>query len=333
VGCGIGMFLHLVNEQDISVYSLYGTEYSDKFRNYVSGKWGFNVTKEPEEFNKKFSFISLYHTLEHASKPDELLTRLKSMLDPNGLIYISVPIWMEKIINLSGGQTADDFEDYFHLNHINCFTKDSFNNLLKKVGLEVVRRDDVMLGATVLCKAVNPSGDIQKTDYLEVVKDIEKIKKAIELFRAKKFGEAIDVFPKYPDAYIHKACSGDNCKNFETQVELYEKALKAMPGDYGITRQYAGMLVQWDGSKGEPALTNNIRQAKEMFEGIVNLKHEPFCYESLMDINLRYLKNYKEALKWINEWKKYDIEKGKNMFGAEAYIYSNKKENDEIKTQ
>jgi SAM-dependent methyltransferase len=321
VGCGIGMFPFAVKKDKINAV---GTEYSKALANYARGKYGLDIMEEIEDFNTKFSFISFYHVLEHIPNPDIIIDRAIKALSPGGKIYISVPIWLDKIINTSGGAIANDFEDYFHLNHCCCFTKTSFFNLLKMKKLKIVRKDEDILGMTVLCEydeSIESKYDIEK--YESIVKTVEKIKAAIELFEKNKFGEAVGVFKRYPDAYIHKALNGDNSKNFQAQVEIIEAGLKEMPEEYPLLRQYAGVLLQWDGSKGEPAYSNNVHKAEEIFEKLVNIKRDPFCYESLIDLNMRHKKDYKKALYWINEYKKHDLEATKNIFGNEAYIYAN----------
>jgi len=190
--------------------------------------------------------------------------------------------------------------------------------------LKIVRKDENILGMTVLCEYdeyIESKYDVEK--YESIVKTVEKIKSAIELFEKNKFGEAIGVFKRYPDAYIHKALNGENSKNFTVQIEIIETGLKEMPEEYPLLRQYAGVLLQWDGSKGEPAYSNNVRRAEEIFEKLVNIKRDPFCYESLIDLNMRHKKDFKKALFWINEYKKHDLEATKNIFGNEAYVYAN----------
>ncbi|OYO87024.1 methyltransferase family protein [Lachnotalea glycerini] len=91
IGCSVGYFLSAVSEK---VNGVYGTEWDSKARSYIErviDNPKIKVAKNPEDFEKKFDKIFLFHVLEHIENPIIFLKRLKKLLRENGKIYIEVP--------------------------------------------------------------------------------------------------------------------------------------------------------------------------------------------------------------------------------------------------
>lgn len=100
VGCGIGTFLHLVQQQ-VSDAVLVGIELSTvdiraakEFYglDVFAGSLGEYARQHPAE---RFDIITLHHTFEHFPEPRAELRRVKQMLAPGGCLYIAVPNIMD----------------------------------------------------------------------------------------------------------------------------------------------------------------------------------------------------------------------------------------------
>ena len=148
VGSAYGLFLKWVKsglpEADIS-----GTELTETFRKIAYYE---NEIKLSEEFDysKQYDLICSYKVAEHIPDIDIELRKQVLCLKPGGKYYISVPIWFKQLNNFGAG--GFDIEYYYHTNHINVWTQKTFETLLKKVGLKVIKFDDKIYDNTYLCE-------------------------------------------------------------------------------------------------------------------------------------------------------------------------------------
>ena len=227
---------------------------------------------------KKYDFISYYHVLEHIQWPEKELEKAKSVLKDGGYLYISVPTWLD-ILDESAGTPCLDFENLYHINHINVFTEASFENLLRNAQLDIVMINKTYYCYTVLCK-VNKSikPNIVKEKYADIFDKITTNKKAIDALNAKEYDHAIQLWPKYPDAHIMKTMSKDLMKDFEGQRKVLEDALALMPEYYKLTSHIAKLYFQWDEQlPGNKFYSNNIKKAEKYLE--IHEKNKPFSGE------------------------------------------------------
>lgn len=299
VGCAQGSFLNALKEYGFK--NLYGTEYSKAFASFGKNEYGLNITDEIDE-TKKYDFISYYHVLEHIQNPDKELRIVSNVLNDNGLLYISVPDYMD-MLEEKGGSTTNDFENYYHLNHVNCFTFKSFRNLLNVSGFEIIKEDTYLYGYTVLCKKAEKK-PIEKENYLEKTSILEMQKKAIDLLLDKKYEDAYKLYPKYPDAYIFNSLSKESMKEFEPQIEILTEGLKNCPNNYRIENQLAKVYFQWDENTPEKQFySNNVKKAESIFLNCFTNK--PGAEENLYFLALieaRYKNDYDKAVEYIREF-------------------------------
>ena len=75
---------------------------------------------------KLFDILICSHVLEHVSDPGDFLSKLRSRLSPDGVIYIEVPLEIWQGIHISKDPVT----------HINFFTVDSLKNALLLHGLQ-----------------------------------------------------------------------------------------------------------------------------------------------------------------------------------------------------
>lgn len=81
----------------------------------------------------KFDVITMWHVLEHLEHPTELLSELRSMLAPGGVLVVSVP-------NFSSWQSEVFKGGWFHLDpprHLLQFEPDTLAECLKRSGFEI----------------------------------------------------------------------------------------------------------------------------------------------------------------------------------------------------
>ena len=93
VGCGTGDFLLVCKKNG---WSVTGVEPNKNAKNLAESKLAINRTSiiysELEEINSiKFDVITLWHVLEHVPNLSAYISKLKSLLKPNGVLLIAVP--------------------------------------------------------------------------------------------------------------------------------------------------------------------------------------------------------------------------------------------------
>jgi SAM-dependent methyltransferase len=83
-----------------------------------------------KSYDGYFDLIIMRHVLEHFSRPDVVLEKIKKVLSPEGLVYIAVPDSLHPRPPFT--------DDFIRVVHTYYFNKPSLSNLLHKSGLEIV---------------------------------------------------------------------------------------------------------------------------------------------------------------------------------------------------
>jgi len=259
-----------------------GSEYTTTFRRFSEHFYGVPLTEKLEP-KHKYDFICFYHTLEHMVAPDKKLLEHKALLKDDGVIMISVPEWFSVLEDLSGAGLLT-VRNYFHEYHINCFTRQSFLNLLAKCGLKIVKIDDLVYGMTVLVGKSDKHYDRKNEDWQVIDKQINQVKVAIELNAEQKFRPALEAWNKFPGAYS-RLIFDHYRKDMDRQEATFEEAFKLMPGDLGL--RLARGILYYQHAQYELAL-KEIEAVADVKPDIDCLMHIAWCYE--------HLGRYKEAL-------------------------------------
>lgn len=259
-----------------------GSEYTLTYRRFSEHYYGIPLTEELEP-KHKYDLLIMYHTLEHMVNPTAKLNYHASLLSDNGVIMISVPEWLNECENLAqvGKFTI---ENYFHENHINCFTRNSFNNLMNICGLEYVKQDYEQYGMTMLVKKgqIKP---IIKEDWNKINNDIDKIKTAIKLFTENKFKEACEVWQNFPDAHLRLIF--DLYRKDPSRQEAYFAKLKdVMPNKLQVKQAQAVWYYQFD----------KLDESLKLFQELIENKpcDEVFIYTGYI---LERMGKYQEAMR------------------------------------
>lgn len=200
-GAAIGLVLHWL-KQLIPQAQVYGTELTTTYRRIAKHEFNIDLT-EDVDFSKKYDLIISYKVLEHQLDADIFLRKCVESLSSTGLVYISVPMWFECASDF--GKGGFDLEYYYDTNHVNVWTRNNFESLLTKCGLEIIKQDHEMYDSTYLCKR---NDELMKSIrvYDKPEKNIElmdNMKKAYLAFLDQDYEKAVSLFPNYPVAWVN----------------------------------------------------------------------------------------------------------------------------------
>lgn len=281
--------------------NLHGTEFSESYRAFSKHEYGLELSQDLDDkiLNNKYDFISYYHVLEHCQFPKDELEKIKALLKPDGYLFLSVPTWFN-ILQESSLEATNSFEHYFHLNHVNCFSDNSFENLLKICGLKIIKADKVIYGYSVVCvlDEEEKKKKFKVDDIDEIKQKLERQKKAIEYFCQGNMEAAIKEEPRFPEAYLELARKWENMKEFERQKEIIEKGVEEMPDNVTINESLANLYFQFDDNKPDNPkfYSNNIRRSEDILLKTIQRRPSDRCFFLLGMINAVYKKDYETAI-------------------------------------
>lgn len=242
IGCAIGYFLNYLKMVGHPVENLYGTEYTVSFANFAKNFYGLkNITEEPNP-NIQYDYIHLIHVLEHMHEPDKKLEYYRTLLKDDGYMLIAVPIWHDYIFD-TAKRTVPSFEDLYHPNHINVWTKRTLRNLFNKTGWKVVKDDGRYYGYFVLCQK-GEKQSILKEDYKDIEESTARQKLAIALTYQRKYDEALKTFANYPDAYLGRVFY-DFKDSYEKGRPILDHAIQTIPDILDLHINRAHLCWQW----------------------------------------------------------------------------------------
>ncbi len=134
IGCGPGHFLIILNDLGFKVY---GVEPSEKAASIGREKFGFDIKtgtlldhRFPDNY---FHFITMNHVLEHLHNPVEVLSEVKRILHPDGMIRIQTP-------NIDAYGYKRFGKNWLPLDtprHFIIYSKQSITQLADKTGLKL----------------------------------------------------------------------------------------------------------------------------------------------------------------------------------------------------
>lgn len=291
VGCATGHFLALFEGKK------YGIEPDRPQANYAKHVFDIDIIPDMSAPGIQYDLISYYHVLEHLQNPDEELEKAKKHLKPGGLLYVSVPIYADCIYN-GDGSHVNSFEEWYHLNHINCLTENSALNLLRD--WEVLHLNKTLYCHTYLLKYAPGTREIIPDDWQTVEPRLKAQQKAIALYSQKKFAEAIDTWPNYPEAHAVLLSGLPHAQDFNTVKHGLEKAIEICDDTYILKANLARLYYQWGTKPEGDFISNNILIAEQMFDEI--LKEKPYDEIIIMKALLiwRYRKQHKKAIEMLS---------------------------------
>lgn len=254
IGAAFGMVLSWIRTI-FPKAELYGTELTLSFRR--NAYWLFSLfLSEKPDYSKKYDLIISYKVAEHIPQIDKELRKSVEALSDKGVLYISVPTWFNEMVNF--GKSGFDLEYYYDTNHVNVWSKNLFEQLLKKVGLEIVKENHATYGNTYLCKR-NDALMSEPRTYDNPEETLQNLKKVIDAGKAAmegRFEEAIAIWPNFPEAHVNfyetRRSKVHQGGFLEIMKNFVEPATKACPNSAQITNFAADLCMRYE--QFEPAL-------------------------------------------------------------------------------
>lgn len=201
IGAAFGMVLEWVRKI-FPGSETEGTELTLSFRR--AAWWLYKVRlDEQADFTKKRDLIISYKVAEHIPFVDIELRKYAEALTDDGRLYISVPTWFNEMNN--PGLQNFDLGFYYDPNHVNVWSRNLFEQLLKKCGLQVIKENHTYYGDTYLCKR----DDALMSEELiydcpdRRMQELEKVFKAGLLSAEGKYADAVALWPNFPEANVN----------------------------------------------------------------------------------------------------------------------------------
>ena len=248
VGCAFGMFLDWFR-RNFPEASLGGSELTLAFRRNAHEEYHIEPSEHFDD-SKQYDVIASYKVAEHIPGIEKELRRYALALKPVGFLYISVPTWFHTMSNF--GMDGFSLDYYYDKNHVNVWTRKLFETLLRKCGLEVVKKNTVYYDATYLCRRndevmkVEPEYD----DPTVILSHLHNIKKAAMAFDDGDFEMALRYFPAFPDAHVgayEKKRAEWHGKGYPAiHEEVLKRAMAACPESSKMTFFSAEVSMRYD---------------------------------------------------------------------------------------
>lgn len=164
VGCSVGGFLDALKACGLDQWQMCGLEPSQKSSAAarLKGYTVENVFLGDDHFPPhSFDAISMVSVLEHVPLPYDALKRIKTLLKPNGIVFVEVPSILHPELSLTGS---------FSLEHILHFSPGTLASLFHKLGWHHMTNDPFiedhglrLIGTSDL----SALGDVKTVSYVD----------------------------------------------------------------------------------------------------------------------------------------------------------------------
>lgn len=136
VGSGFGEMVAALS----TLYTASGIEPENRARQHSASN-GFRTYESVDDVrdrNLYFDALTLFHVIEHITNPQEFLKELKSILKPNGLIFIETPNANDALLTKYDLESFQAYTYWSH--HPILYTKQALCNLLEMNGLTILEK-------------------------------------------------------------------------------------------------------------------------------------------------------------------------------------------------
>jgi 2-polyprenyl-3-methyl-5-hydroxy-6-metoxy-1,4-benzoquinol methylase len=141
VGTGGGEFAYLLQSLG---HDVNGIEPNKGYAEYSKQAYGLKIQvgfiQDIQQPDESFDLITIWHVLEHTENPCDVLTKLHSLLKPQGTLVVEVP---------TIEATCQSPKSTFHEAHIFNFNLDTLRKLGEKVGFTEVEHNISADGANI----------------------------------------------------------------------------------------------------------------------------------------------------------------------------------------
>lgn len=142
-GCGYGFFIELMKKRG---YEFDGIEISEERLRICKdrlGEYSKNIRKcnllteeIPLELKARYNLVTMFHLLEHISKPIEFLKKIYELIDEKGLLVVEVP----NVDNLMM-EASKEFNDFFYIrDHVAYYTPQLLRRVVEESGFRVIQQ-------------------------------------------------------------------------------------------------------------------------------------------------------------------------------------------------
>ncbi|MEK6646102.1 MAG: methyltransferase domain-containing protein [Candidatus Firestonebacteria bacterium] len=161
IGCGTGGILAYFRDQGCKVF---GIDLDEEY--ILFGKKNYNLNLSISSLiecplEKSPDIVIFSHALEHLLKPDQELSRILSIMNPKGILYIEVP----GIRNMVYIHNDMNLLYYFQLPHTYHFSLTTLTNLLHKNGFKFANGNEKIKSIFI----PDRTSKIYKNDYNEIL--------------------------------------------------------------------------------------------------------------------------------------------------------------------
>jgi len=250
IGAALGMVLGWTRSF-FPKAELFGTELTLSFRR--NAWWLYQIKlDETADFSKKYDLLISYKVAEHIPGVDFELRKYAESLGDGGFLYISVPTWFNELND--PGRQGFDLGFYYDPNHVNVWSRNLFEQLLKKCGLEVVKENHSYYNDTYLCRR---NDDMMNTplafdDVPTRRSELRRVLEAGKLAIEGKWGEAVEVWPNFPEANVNAyETARSRAHNHQLGFEGIEQdyllpALKNCPNSAAVSNFVADVYMRYE---------------------------------------------------------------------------------------
>ena len=166
VGTGGGEFAYLLQSLG---HDVNGIEPNKGYALYSKQEYGLKVQigfiQDIQQPNESFDLITIWHVLEHTENPNAVLTKLHSLLKPQGILVVEVP---------TIEATCQSPKSTFHEAHIFNFNLATLRRLGEKVGFTEVEHKVSADGANITV-FFQKQAAVQTVNTLQIPDNAERI--------------------------------------------------------------------------------------------------------------------------------------------------------------
>ena len=141
IGCGVGGFLDYASSQGLRTYGFDASKAQVKKaqKKHHSVRCCTDVHQYLSEFElqNKINYVTMWDVFEHIREPQRVLSGIHRCLDPDGLLYISVPNGASTMLKLYLARFLRKTPGLIPWEHVFYYTKRSLRVVLEKNGFIV----------------------------------------------------------------------------------------------------------------------------------------------------------------------------------------------------
>lgn len=312
IGSGIGYFLKWCRD-NYGHKRISGVELTGVYRRYAENAFDIKTSTKFDP-SQKYDLVACYHTLEHIPDPMGLLSQVREAMAGGGRFYVATPVWMEEFMKFGGGVFGTEghpFDEHFHPDHVNAWSRWHLHELLSRAGWEIEREDRAMYGTTLLLKPCEPreyrkpqvgalSESPPKFPWKDVPSDVitqlSDMKRSATALSKGQMSEALRLYPQNVDAALGEI--GAAFKDYVRQTQMCDMAEKLCPNTMVFNMQ-RGLLFYQRG---------RLDDAEREF--IKVLEKKPHDDNALMHMAMICLRRGESALKTDYKSAKAEMQKG-----------------------